>query len=435
VGDPENNTLSIITSSGDIFISDGEGAHWGIAFHAESPLAQLHYSTFRKHLVAAGSGGIFYSDNGGRVWQKSSTNFNDDIVSLAEAQDELIAFGHGGLIATSSDGGKQWIMKRTGIPHFIHQIKAAPDNSLLLTGANGLLLRSIDGGESWQQAAATITEQDFLLSLLVNHDAQYAVGPPGTILSSKDNGQSWQTMLSLRNAEQGYFHQIISDGKKHLVIIAQPGSSQFSNDAGQNWQPIGIEDGSPLVSGVYDSTHKQFVVVGNGGAIFTSPDGSHWHKSSTDTATNLQGVTLVDNELFASGNQGTILRSQDHGRSWQTQSSDTQEPIQHIFPAGEILIATGLRGTLLRSADKGQHWKRVPLPETENLRMPVIDKTTGIIYVSGRSGKILFSRDQGNTWDKMPQVTPQSLKGLYIDNTRRMLLAYGERLIRVPLLN
>lgn len=433
--DVTNKTLSLITSLGDIYISDDEGAHWGVAFHAEGPLAYVGYNATHKHLLAAGSSGIFYSDNGGRVWQKSGSDFNSDITFIAEAQNDIFAFGPGGFIATSTDGGKQWIMQRPSISHFIHQIKPGRDNSLVLTGANGLLLHSNDGGESWQRPQAAITEQDFLFSLLITRDAYYAAGPPGTILRSTDNGQHWQTLLSIKDASKGYFHHIISGSNDTLVAIASPGNSLFSVDKGENWQPFSIATDQPLSNGIYDPSHQKFFIVGNGGSIFGSSDGRQWQQLPSNTTANLQSITAIDKYLYASGSQGTILRSENGGKDWQLTTSNTKEAIQNIVAAGDLVVATGLHGTMLRSSDRGVRWQTVPVPESENLRAPVIDEDTGIMYVSGRSGRILFSRDQGMTWNKMPEFTQASIKGLHIDKQRHMLMGYGERLIRVPLLN
>lgn len=434
--DANHKTLSLITSLGDVFISDDQGASWGISFSAGQPLAQLTYDHSNKILLAAGNGGIFYSDNGGRVWQKSAMGFNDQITFLWATPTEAMAFGPGGLQAASMDGGKSWQLQRPAIASFIHQLREAPDNSLLLTGADGLLIRSIDGGETWQQPQATITSRDFLFSLLVTDKQQFATGSPGTIVRSKDNGKSWQTTLSLDDPNKGYFHKIIGDDKNIFIAVAGPGSTYVSIDAGDTWQPAQIDNSQQLLNGIFDKAHRQFIAIGNGGTIQRSSNGREWRAANSDTTADLQGIAVVGDTLYATGNRGTIIQSTDAGENWQTLASNTNTAIQHIIAVqnNKIILAAGLNGTLLRSTDKGDNWQTISLPETTNLREPIEDKRTGIIYISSRAGNILFSRDTGATWSKLPQVTQESIKGIYIDDARRTLVGYGARLIRIPLL-
>lgn len=60
-----------------------------------------------------------------------------------------------------------------------------------------------------------------------------------------------------------------------------------------------------------------FVVVGNGGVVQTSPDGTTWTTRSSGTTNNLSRVYFINSKFFAVGDARTVLTSAD-GITWST---------------------------------------------------------------------------------------------------------------------
>jgi photosystem II stability/assembly factor-like uncharacterized protein len=441
VYDSTHKIVNIISSRGEIYISDDNGKNWGISYSANQTLRSISYSEKYRTLVAAGSnGGLFYSDNGGRVWNKITVNITGDFESLiALSNGDILALGTGGLIASSIDGGKKWKLLQESITAFIHQISESPDEkSLITTGANGLLLNSTDHGNSWQTVSPPVNNKDYLFSLISDKKSQtlIAAGSPGTIIRSTNNSHTWQVQLALGDANQGYFHKLIRNNKNTIVALAGPGTSYYSNNMGETWQPANINNKQHLFNGIFDGVHNRFVAVGNAGVIQLSENGKDWRIIDAGISNNLQGIYAFDNTLWATGSNGIILRSSDGGEHWKKITSNTSTAIQYLLaiPQSNTIIATGLNGLILRSTDSGDTWQTIINPEHDNLREPVCDNGTGIIYLSSRSGNILFSRDAGEHWELMPRLTQLSIKGLIIDEQTKTLIGYGERIIRVPLL-
>ena len=56
-------------------------------------------------------------------------------------------------------------------------------------------------------------------------------------------------------------------------------------------------------------TGTQFIAVGTGGTILTSPDGASWTARTSGKTTNLHGIVWSGSKFVAVGDNGTILTS------------------------------------------------------------------------------------------------------------------------------
>ncbi|MFZ1640435.1 MAG: Calx-beta domain-containing protein [Candidatus Contendobacter sp.] len=100
----------------------------------------------------------------------------------------------------------------------------------------------------------------------------------------------------------------------------------------------------------------QFVAVGTGGAILTSPDGATWTAiTPAPTTQDLYGVAWSGQRFVVVGKSGTILTSPD-GATWTAITpSPTTQPLYGITWAGGQFAAVGEGGAILTSAD-GLNW-------------------------------------------------------------------------------
>src|ERR1700737_3127791 len=133
-------------------------------------------------------------------------------------------------------------------------------------GSAGVVLVSFDG-QAWTRRASG-TRND-LQAVIWTGGAFIAVGSGGTVLSSRA-AASW----SIR--------QVRSDlTLRHVAAAATAGSSGIT-------------------------TRQQLVAVGDGGAIFTSPDGDQWTPSSSGTTSNLRSVLWGRSRFVAGGGVGPL---------------------------------------------------------------------------------------------------------------------------------
>ncbi|MCC6328732.1 MAG: glycosyl hydrolase, partial [Acidobacteria bacterium] len=76
--------------------------------------------------------------------------------------------------------------------------------------------------------------------------------------------------------------------------------------------------------------------------------------------------------------------------------------------------AVGEAGTILRTENGGNTWEKVQSPIlTSFMRVDFADDKNGLI--AGHGGTILRSSDKGRTWNRVDSNTKKSLYGLFVE--------------------
>jgi photosystem II stability/assembly factor-like uncharacterized protein len=212
-------------------------------------------------------GGVGVSDDGGNTWRVSNEGMPQtavtDIVldpSSPAGSRTLYATAFGRGVYKSSDDGRSWTLKNTGIEGdapFAWRLTRADDGTLYLVvarrgegnyaaGGDGALYRSRDGAEHWERIA---------LPESVN-------GPVGLTLDPQDNRRMYLAAWG-----QG----------RHDVDIG--GGVYLTTDGGATWKPL-FQEGQH----VYDVTvdphdPKVLYVCGFDAAVWRSADcGASWER-------------------------------------------------------------------------------------------------------------------------------------------------------------
>jgi hypothetical protein len=120
-----------------------------------------------------------------------------------------------------------------------------------------------------------------------------------------------------------------------------------------------------------------FVAVGFGGVVYTSPDGIEWTEQVSGTTNNLLAIAV--GSLIAVGDRGTIIGSNNGGITWTTRNSGVTTRLSTIVKTDDGWIATGDNSTILRSTD-GVVWtaQRLPGKLTGSANL-VFDKPTNTL--------------------------------------------------------
>ncbi len=98
----------------------------------------------------------------------------------------------------------------------------------------------------------------------------------------------------------------------------------------------------------------RFVAVGEGGNIFTSPDGSDWTQRTSGTTVSLHNIAYGTGAFAAVGDDGTILVSYN-GVDWSPHTSGTSFDLLAVKAGQGTFVAGGANGILLQS-DKAQYF-------------------------------------------------------------------------------
>jgi photosystem II stability/assembly factor-like uncharacterized protein len=103
--------------------------------------------------------------------------------------------------------------------------------------------------------------------------------------------------------------------------------------------------------------------------------------------------------------------------TWQLQTSGTSERLRAVSAVSErVAWASGNRGTVLRTEDAGAHWTPLPVPGAEGLDFRDIeatsDRTAYILSIgAGDKSRIYKTTDAGKTW--VLQFTNADPKAFY----------------------
>ena len=142
---------------------------------------------------------------------------------------------------------------------------------------------------------------------------------------------------------------------------------------------------------IYDG--KQFLAVGNGGRILTSPDGILWQTQHVGTNQMLTGMASSGSQYVAVGYQGGIITSGD-GVTWTIQSANVKAAFWGIAYGNGQFVAVGNNGILLTSPD-GVTWTQRTANTGVTFRSIIYAK--GQFMAVGDKGTIITSAD-GITW-------------------------------------
>ena len=186
-----------------------------------------------------------------------------------------------------------------------------------------------------------------------------------------------------------------------------------SGDAGRTWTPQHKADATMNAISAADVDHVW--AVGNDGTILHSEEGgrptsgggrreSTWLDQSSGVTLHLTDVVVSDTEnVWAVGNGGTIIATSDGGATWHSQSSGTSEDLHSVaFADVNNGLAAGANGVILRTVDGGETWSAVGSGTSERLRSVAFAGTKAIAV--GDGGTVTRSEDAGISW-RMQEVS------------------------------
>lgn len=144
---------------------------------------------------------------------------------------------------------------------------------------------------------------------------------------------------------------------------------------------------------------SQFIVLGNNGAILTSPDGHNWTNRLSGVGTALYSATFANGIFVVVGASGTILTSSD-GITWTADTNPlTSNWLMSVTYANGQFIAVEDRGAILTSAD-GHVWAIRNSGALVAIQSVVYGRSK-FVAVGGQS--VLSSAD-GERWTTHPFV-------------------------------
>ena len=212
-------------------IKSGDGGQsWQLSYSApekESPLLDGWFKD-QNNGFAIGAYGLFLeTSDGGENWQKRWISEADDfhlnhITSAADGT--LYIAAESGVIYRSDDGGDRWISLTTPYHGSFFGSLPLAENRLFVFGLRGHLFSSNDKGESWHNIATSTIAM--LTSALKTDDNRCIIaGLSGVLLV--DAGCDGKALQLIQRPDRNGISALLTSDKGELVLIGEAGITRF----------------------------------------------------------------------------------------------------------------------------------------------------------------------------------------------------------------
>ncbi|MDR6522316.1 photosystem II stability/assembly factor-like uncharacterized protein [Variovorax paradoxus] len=261
---------------------------------------------------------------------------------------------------------------------------------IVAVGDHGVVLLSDDGGRNHRQARQVPVDVALTSVSFIDARQGWAAGHWGVILHTTDGGETWQVQRSDAAQDRPLFAVHFFD-EKQGVAVGLWSLVLRTEDGGEHWQPVELappEGGKRAdlnLFGLFADARGQLFAPGERGMVLRSDDkGRSWKYMKTGYAGSFwSGIAAPSGGLLVAGLRGSMYRSVDDGGSWQRVDTHTESSITALARAGKKIVGVGLDGLVLSSEDGGVSFTA----STREDRLPLTSVALG-----DQGGATLYSR-------------------------------------------
>jgi len=205
-------------------------------------------------------------------------------------------------------------------------------------------------------------------------DGRFVVGEGGTILRESAH-RTWTSISSPTGADlygvstgntgpQPGDDDYVYQGPK-VVVVGAAGTVLYSEDAGDTWDVVS----PPTSADLRAVTHspEAWIAVGDGVAL-SSADGLDWSAAEVPAGARLTDVEVSGDQVWAVGEAGVLLVSDDHGARWRAVPSPTTADLFAITTVDDgSTIVVGAGGVALSAEANSEDVSRLEPEGTRDL--------------------------------------------------------------------
>jgi len=277
-----------------------------IKLDSDKNLNSITFLNDYKGYIAGDSGLVMQSLDGGRTWDKISSQFKNGFNSICSNDNKLFVVGSAGFIGVLNNGSKQIKKINSNTTETLFKIYFKNTNTGFIVGSNGLILKSYDGGLTWQRIQSNVNENLFSISFADSKNG-IVVGWNGTILKTNDSGESWQKQnINFKS----YLKDVLFVNEFLGIIAGGEGKMFRTENGGDSWDEIDVGSNSGLYKVSFDN-NAEGIVLSNRGEIFFSYDtGKTWTKKTVGQPLVLNDIVQLNSGNFIIAcNGGNIYKS------------------------------------------------------------------------------------------------------------------------------
>jgi photosystem II stability/assembly factor-like uncharacterized protein len=251
---------------------------------------------------------VLYTQDSGVTWSSRPITAAVGYLGAASFPDSSTGYvaNGGNRLLKTTDGGATWSARNPNLPGVDAIAFVDAQRGWIVSSDNARVIRTVDGGASWT-ASGAVTAQRIRSIHFAGASTGWMCGTTGVLFKSVDGGGSWSSrnsgtvvnlnMIRFRDAQNG-------------IAVGDGGVIRGSSDGGETWttRSLGASGTSQDLTAV-TWTGSHWIVVGNGGVVYSSLDGSTWTSHSSGTTKSLGSVTWTGSRIVAVGDAAVILSS------------------------------------------------------------------------------------------------------------------------------
>ena len=317
------STVFSVGRAGTCYKSTDGGATYSPLFISATTtqIRQIRFLNETTGLAGAGSsitsdslGYLIKTTDGGNTWTALPYNFKHQVNSLWLASDNVWYVGRGrNAIFKTTDGGSTFFQQTqplSGTSHF-YDIAFSDENNGYAFSAGGGIIKTSDGGTNWVSANSPFGTTTVYNGVVFNSDTVIAVGGSAKAFKTTNGGTNWS---ALSPGIPGNFFAVRFYDANFGVIAGFSSPNPVATkttDGGSTWIPLTLpsEFGANSIWGIGFKDTSTFWLTGINGLVgYTTDGGSTWTVAKKVTANTLFSAAVVGNDMWLSGDRGTILK-------------------------------------------------------------------------------------------------------------------------------
>ncbi len=371
---------------------------------------------------------FFTSTNAGSSWIAAKAPFA--ATGIVAAGSNLVAYGGGGAIATSSDNGKSWASAQTELTK---PYKAAwvDGQTVILAGDGGAMARSTDGGATF---ATVVTPQTGGFKQVAKlGDGRLVASVGAKAVESADGGASWAEMV-----DTAPLAELVPPAKAGKCDARMPAAGEICTFAKTVTSPVGL----PNARGVTFMGDLGLAWGDFGLVMTTTNGGASWNAQSGFAIKGLSAFVVRDAIVLGISGKDVVFSSDSgktFGRHLLPKEAGTIYSVE-ITQGGQALYAVGSNGTIARAfASAPDSWQMLDVGNvagggkkvTANMvALHEVGQTAeagGILFAVGQRGELFRSENRGDSWTPVATGTPQPIQKMAADGQTVVAVTMSDR--------
>jgi photosystem II stability/assembly factor-like uncharacterized protein len=236
---PSPTVTYVLCEQGKIYASTDGGVKWNSTLTgSDVSLRAIHFFDTARGIVVGDRGTIMATSDSGKTWQKRTSGVADHLLSIAAIGDQVWVGGFGGALIASKDGGQTWTKQNAGSKQTLEGIYFLDKDHGWAVGWSGTIIRTANGGAKWEQIPAPANSWSLTAVHFRDLNNGLIAGFNGQLFGSKDGGATWQ---KLQSSMKGWLKSVAVDRSNRIWITADS-DLMVSEDGGATWKTVDLPE-------------------------------------------------------------------------------------------------------------------------------------------------------------------------------------------------